>query len=33
MGLKAPTLKFTVVYAAYFLIIVFRPQGLFGWKR
>jgi branched-chain amino acid transport system permease protein len=33
MGLKVPTLKFTVVYAAYFLIIVFRPQGLFGWKR
>jgi len=33
MGLRAPTLKFTVVYAAYFLIIVFRPQGLFGWKR
>jgi branched-chain amino acid transport system permease protein len=33
MGVKAPTYKFTVVYAAYFLIVVFRPQGLFGWKR
>jgi branched-chain amino acid transport system permease protein len=33
MGVKAPTFKFTVVYAAYFLIVVFRPQGLFGWKR
>ena len=33
MGLKAPTFKFTVVYAAFFLIVVFRPQGLFGWKR
>jgi branched-chain amino acid transport system permease protein len=33
MGIKAPTLKFTLVYAAYFLIVVFRPQGLFGWRR
>ena len=33
MGIKAPTFKFTVVYAAFFLIVVFRPQGLFGWKR
>jgi branched-chain amino acid transport system permease protein len=33
VGLRAPSYKFTVVYAAYFLIVVFRPQGLFGWKR
>jgi len=33
VGVKAPNFKFTVVYAAYFLIVVFRPQGLFGWKR
>jgi len=24
-------LKFTFVYLAYFLVIVFRPRGLFGW--
>ncbi len=24
-------LKFTFVYAAYFLAVVFRPRGLFGW--
>lgn len=24
-------LKFTFVYAAYFLTVVFRPRGLFGW--
>jgi branched-chain amino acid transport system permease protein len=28
-----PHFKFTVVYLAYFVIVVFRPQGLFGWKR
>ena len=33
VGINAPTFKFTVVYAAYFLIVVFRPEGLFGWKR
>jgi branched-chain amino acid transport system permease protein len=33
VGIKAPTFKFTVAYAAFFLIVVFRPQGLFGWKR
>lgn len=33
MGIKAPTFKFTVAYAAFFLIVVFRPQGLFGWKQ
>jgi branched-chain amino acid transport system permease protein len=27
-----PHFKFTVVYLAYFIIVVFRPQGLFGWK-
>ena len=25
--------KYTFVYLAYFLIMVFRPQGLFGWKQ
>jgi branched-chain amino acid transport system permease protein len=25
--------KFTVVYLTYFIIVVFRPQGLFGWKN
>jgi branched-chain amino acid transport system permease protein len=32
----APSLhafKFTSVYLIYFLIMVFRPQGLFGWKQ
>ena len=24
-------LKFTFIYAAYFLTVVFRPRGLFGW--
>jgi branched-chain amino acid transport system permease protein len=28
-----PHFKFTVVYLAYFVIVVFRPQGLFGWKQ
>jgi branched-chain amino acid transport system permease protein len=28
-----PHFKFTVVYLAYFIIVVFRPQGLFGWKN
>jgi branched-chain amino acid transport system permease protein len=28
-----PHFKFTVVYLAYFIIVVFRPQGLFGWKH
>ena len=28
-----PHFKFTVVYFAYFVIVVLRPQGLFGWKR
>jgi len=25
--------KYTFVYLAYFLIMVFRPRGLFGWKQ
>lgn len=25
--------KYSFVYAAYFLIMVFRPRGLFGWKH
>jgi branched-chain amino acid transport system permease protein len=28
-----PHFKFTIVYFAYFVIVVFRPQGLFGWKN
>jgi branched-chain amino acid transport system permease protein len=28
-----PHFKFTIVYLAYFVIVVFRPQGLFGWKN
>jgi len=28
-----PHFKFTIVYLAYFIIVVFRPQGLFGWKN
>jgi len=28
-----PHFKFTIVYFAYFIIVVLRPQGLFGWKR
>lgn len=28
-----PHFKFTVVYLAYFIIVVVRPQGLFGWKN
>jgi len=28
-----PHFKFTVVYLTYFIIVVFRPQGLFGWKK
>ena len=25
--------KYTFVYLAYFLIMVVRPRGLFGWKQ
>lgn len=28
-----PHFKFTIVYFGYFVIVVFRPQGLFGWKN
>jgi len=28
-----PEWKFTLVYLVYFLVVVFRPQGLFGWSR
>ncbi len=28
-----PHFKFTLVYLAYFIIVVVRPQGLFGWKQ
>jgi len=28
-----PEWKFALIYFAYFLIVVFRPQGLFGWSR
>ena len=28
-----PHFKFTVVYFAYFIVVVLRPQGLFGWKK
>lgn len=28
-----PHFKFTWVYFAYFIIVVLRPQGLFGWTR
>ncbi len=28
-----PHFKFTIVYFAYFIIVVLRPQGLFGWKH
>jgi branched-chain amino acid transport system permease protein len=28
-----PHFKFTVVYFAYFVIVVVKPQGLFGWKH
>jgi branched-chain amino acid transport system permease protein len=33
VGLVYPTFKFTVVYAAFFIIVCIRPEGLFGWKR
>jgi hypothetical protein len=28
-----PHFKFTLVYFAYFIIVVLKPQGLFGWTR
>jgi branched-chain amino acid transport system permease protein len=32
-NLEIHSLKYTMVYAIYFLIMVIRPQGLFGWKQ
>ncbi|MBU4565392.1 MAG: branched-chain amino acid ABC transporter permease [Desulfarculus sp.] len=32
-GLEIHSFKYTMVYAVYFLIMVLRPQGLFGWKQ
>ena len=32
-GLQIHSFKYTMVYAIYFLIMVLRPQGLFGWKQ
>ena len=32
-GLEIHSFKYTMVYAIYFLIMVIRPQGLFGWKQ
>jgi len=27
------SLKYTMIYAAYFIIMIVRPRGLFGWKN
>lgn len=32
-NLEIHSFKYTMVYAIYFLIMVIRPQGLFGWKQ
>jgi branched-chain amino acid transport system permease protein len=32
-GVSLTPLKYTCVYLAYFLIMLVRPRGLFGWKR
>ncbi len=32
-GVTIHSLKYTLVYFIYFLIMVVRPQGLFGWKQ
>ena len=32
-GVGLHSFKYTFVYIIYFLIMVFRPQGLFGWKQ
>jgi len=32
-GLQIHQFKYSFVYLAYFLIMVFRPRGLFGWKH
>ncbi|MCE5334326.1 MAG: branched-chain amino acid ABC transporter permease [Desulfobacteraceae bacterium] len=31
-GISMTPFKYTWVYLAYFLIMIFRPRGLFGWK-
>jgi len=28
-----PHFKVTIIYLAYFIIVVVRPQGLFGWRQ
>jgi branched-chain amino acid transport system permease protein len=33
MNVPMTSFKYTGVYLAYFIIMVFRPRGLFGWKR
>jgi branched-chain amino acid transport system permease protein len=33
MDVPMTSLKYTFVYLAYFIIMVLRPRGLFGWKR
>ena len=32
-ALQIHSFKYTFVYVIYFLVMVFRPQGLFGWKQ
>lgn len=32
-GYYESELKFTFIYIAYFLAVVFRPRGLFGWQK
>ena len=32
-GMGIHSFKYTFIYLIYFLIMVFRPQGLFGWKQ
>ncbi len=33
MNVPMTSFKYTFVYLAYFIIMVFRPSGLFGWKH
>lgn len=33
MNIPMTSFKYMWVYVAYFLIVVFRPRGLFGWKQ
>lgn len=32
-GLPMTSFKYTLVYLSYFLIVLIKPDGLFGWKR